>query len=385
MDYSRGLASMAKSLALAIVGGIASAAWERGLWATLFGALLVLVWVLIVDWSAGPRAVLQTTRQNKSEPQIEPLPLRRVLDEVPVPILMIEQAAVQSLNRAARTLFGTDDRVLPAPAGLLDPLTVDLLHEQRRWRVHRVKALGSPTERTIVTLVDVEEEERAAEVRVSADMIQVLGHELLNGLAPILSLAESGQAAVQASPPQFPLLSEILNTLARRTEALLRFTEAYRAMARLPEPTRASVRLSALADDLRLLFRGHWSEAVTLCAAIEQDISVAVDRDQLTQALWSIIQNGAEAALAAEAHPRVELSFRFDSSLLIIEVSDSGGGIDAEATVRIFRPFQTTKMHGTGIGLSLARQIARAHGGDLTLAKTRPATFRMSIPLQRLS
>jgi hypothetical protein len=96
-------------------------------------------------------------------------------------------------------------------------------------------------------------------------MIHVMGHELLNGLAPIVSLAESGLAAWgQSEARRAQLMPEILATLARRAESLQRFTEAYRALARLPDPTIAAIEAQAFLGDMALLFTGHWQQRVAL-------------------------------------------------------------------------------------------------------------------------
>ena len=209
-------------------------------------------------------------------------------------------------------------------------------------------------------------------------MIQVLGHELLNGLAPIASLAESGAVAVARPEVDVALLREILDTLARRAEGLQRFTEAYRAIARLPEPTRRAVPVGELTDDLARLFATRWP-AVALSVAADAD-AWALDRDQIVQAVWALLQNAAEAATAAHA-AGAEVALRITASdTLAIEIEDNGPGVPADAVARIFRPFHTTKADGTGVGLSLARQIALAHGGTLTLASDAPTRFRLTIP-----
>ena len=87
---------------------------------------------------------------------------------------------------APRAIFGADDRIVPAPPGLLDPSAPTFRHEGRLWRIDRVEASSGVT---VAALIDVESEELAAEARASADLIEVLGHELLNGL----SLVSAGE------------------------------------------------------------------------------------------------------------------------------------------------------------------------------------------------
>jgi signal transduction histidine kinase len=373
MGFRRGLSPVAASLGLVICGVAGAVAWRNGLWGLLTGAMVAALWLAALNaWTAiRPRAVTPPATVTRADADARAV--RLLLDAAPTPLVGIEGTTARTLNRAARRLFATDDRILPPPAALTDPVAARLHHEGRGWRIDRVLVTDG---RSVAALIDIEQEERVAEARASADMIQVLGHELLNGLAPIVSLAESGAAAVARPELDSHLLREILGTLARRAEGLQRFTEAYRALARLPEPSRQAVRLGALADDLARLFAGRWPDA-SLTIAVEPALDWSLDRDQIGQALWALLQNAVEAA---DGGARVALRMHGSGVDLAIEVEDHGPGVPPEAAARIFRPFHTSKPEGTGIGLSLARQIALAHGGTLTLGAGRPTLFRMTLP-----
>ncbi len=239
-------------------------------------------------------------------------------------------------------------------------------------------------ERVLAALVDIEQEERVAEARATAEMIHILGHELLNGLAPIVSLAESGLAAVEMPETDQLVLHEILGTLARRAEGLLRFTEAYRELARLPEPIRRTVSVHELIKDLERLFVGKWPD-VELSVEVPEALSWLLDRDQIYQAIWALLQNAVDAIATAKTDKEgaVALCGFVTRDGLTIEVRDNANGLMDETTDHFFRPFHTTKPSGTGIGLSLARQIANAHGGILTLQSRSPTTFRLQMPTTR--
>ncbi|MET0373806.1 MAG: HAMP domain-containing sensor histidine kinase, partial [Rhizorhabdus sp.] len=195
---------------------------------------------------------------------------------------------------------------------------------------------------------------------------------LLNGLSPIVSLADSAITAAAAGHPSLP---NILATLARRIEGLEGFTRGYRDLARLPAPVRAPVSLAELGDDLARLFAARFGPGVTLTCAIPDAAMADVDRDQLTQAVWALLQNGAEAA---GDHGSVTLSITSAPKALTILVGDSGPGVTPDARTRIFRPFHSSKPTGSGIGLTLARRIARAHGGDVKLDNDRTTQFRLT-------
>jgi len=360
--------------ALVMAGATLVLALQMGWWATLCGAALVTAWIIAVDCWSVLRAAAPIGSAASRVADAEATSLRSLLDQVPVPLIRLDTTGARAINRAARSLFDTDDRILPSPPALLDPATDRLGHEGRRWRISAVNT--APGQRLLV-LIDVEAEERAAEGRASDEMIDILGHELLNGLSPIVSLADS---AVTAAARGDVVLPDILATLARRAESLEGFTRAYRTLSRLPDPVPAPVSLGDLADDLARLFASRFGASVALAHHVPLDAVACVDRDQVTQALWALLQNGAEAALAAPSPCQVDLSMACGAGHLTVRVCDTGPGIKASNRVRIFRPFFTTKPHGSGIGLSLARRIARAHGGDLTLLALSATTFELRLP-----
>ncbi|MEJ8630289.1 HAMP domain-containing sensor histidine kinase [Sphingomonas sp. I4] len=282
----------------------------------------------------------------------------------------MDGAAARALNRAGRTLFATDDRLTPTPPALVDPRETRLRHEGRSWRIERVAGGGQ----ALVMLVDVEAERRAAEVHADNEMIDILGHELLNGLSPIVSLADSAQVAAERGDARLPA---ILATLARRIEGLERFTRAYRMLARLPDPVRTVVDMGEMVDDLSRLFAERFNDRATLSIEMPEGTAGWCDRDQITQALWALLHNAAEAALVGTVAPAVTLAVTAEADRLVVRVSDSGQGVAAPERARIFRPFHTTKPEGSGIGLTLARRIAQAHGGELTLLPVAVTTFEL--------
>ncbi|WP_374406410.1 ATP-binding protein [Pelagerythrobacter sp.] len=372
----RGWRAAALGLMLAGCGIVAAFAWTRGYWGLLTGAGLAVLWLAGLAWwnAARPPAGGGSGQYaSPSDPTDDRAVMQRLLlDAAPTPLLAIEGDTARALNRAARAIFATDDRIVPPPPALLDPAAKHLRHEGRQWRIDRIDASGGSST-SVAALIDFEREERVAEARASAELIEILGHELLNGLAPIVSLADSARAAKAPG-----LLREILELLARRAEGLQRFASGYRDLARLPEPAPAPVPLRRFADDQARTFAGRWP-AIELVTEVFVDGAWPMDRDQIDRAVWALLHNAAEAASDAE-QPRVGLSLARDARQLVIAVSDNGPGVPPESRAQVFRPFHTTKPEGSGIGLSLARQIAHAHGGTLELADTRPTTFRLTLP-----
>lgn len=379
MAFKRGFSVYLPGACLFGCGALSMVASQDGLWGLFTGAVLatVLLISLYRSQASSPTSAVPLAVQDAA---IEDATVLKILlDYAPTPLLGVANGVVRALNRAAREMFVTDDRVLPPPPALLKPDATYFRYEARGWRIDRVEIARA--NRMVVALIDIEQEERSAEARATSNLIEILGHELLNGLAPIVSLAESGLAVIAKRDLSYRLLPEILGTLARRAEGLQRFTEAYRAMARLPEPLRRPVSVQEMMDDLVRLFRGRWPH-IDFNDHVTCTHEVMLDRDQISQAIWAILQNSAEAVSCHKADGHVCLIGYQSNTQLQIYITDNGPGISDEHKDHIFRPFHTTKLNGTGIGLSLARQIAHAHGGTLLLSSSYPTKFHLTIPLR---
>ena len=380
MASDRGVRAIGLAAGMALAAVAAALAWQAGIWGAFTLSLLAAAWFAAVLYGQAAHlpvgdATLAEQAPGPAPPETGALLHRLLLDAAPTPLVALHHDHARALNRAARQMFGTDARILPIPGPLADETATHLHHEGRRWRIDRVSAGGDPAVSAVVALVDVESEASLAEARASAELIDVLGHELLNGLAPIVSLADSAQQAADAEPVDHALLREILGPLKRRAEGLERFARAYRELARLPAPTIAPWDMAEFLHDLRQGFVRRWPEIDFVVEPCEVT-AWRFDRDQLFQALWALLHNAAEAASQGSS-ARVDLSCRREGQRLALEVADSGGGIVPGSADHIFRPFHTTKPDGSGIGLSLARQIARAHGGTVDLVGARPTRFRL--------
>ena len=238
----------------------------------------------------------------------------------------------------------------------------------------------------LAVLTDVQSEMLAAEARTLRDLLQVLGHEIMNSLTPVTSMAESACAMLAGGDPaELPKVAEALQTIQRRAEGLDRFVQGYRTLARLPEPVLRPASVSAVLRDAAVLFETRWGpRGIALdVEAPSPDIVARMDAELIGQALLNLLANGAEAASAGAADPpRVSLAGFLAHERAAFRVSDNGAGVPAGREETIFQPFFSLKPGGTGIGLGLARQIASSHGGTLRLEVPetgRGASFVLSV------
>lgn len=365
---SRILLGLAAQVLLFGLGAAAMAAWSGGLYASLVLSLGLAGWLgtIALLRLLPPRHARQPSSPATEHEQAERTMLRAVMMQAPVPLLAVEDSGrIRALNRAARTLFDTDDLVFSPPPALCDG-SARVQCKGRVLRIDRIVAHDAGPARAILVLVDVEAEARMAEARTTRELLQVLSHEVMNALTPVASLSESALDLLEAPSPPVAPLRDILGTLARRTGGLLDFTRAYRELARLPEPVIATTEIPALFTDLQRMFAARWGSQVTLQCSAPANLTLRADREQLGQALWALLQNGAEAALETSDTPTVSLDAHVQEHILF-RVSDNGPGIPPEQKRRIFLPFVTTKAKGNGVGLSLAQQIVHGHGGELIL------------------
>jgi two-component system, NtrC family, nitrogen regulation sensor histidine kinase NtrY len=197
---------------------------------------------------------------------------------------------------------------------------------------------------------------RRQEVQTWKKVIRVISHELNNSLAPLASLAHSGAELVRRG--QTERLPQILQTIGERTRHLESFILGYARFAKLPAPRLEPVPWPAFADRLAA------QVAFRLAGALPEEPG-RIDVAQMEQALLNLLKNAHESGSRPDD---VELQVRRVQDLLRIEVLDRGSGMNDAVLTNALVPFYSTKRSGTGLGLALAREIAEAHGGRITLS-----------------
>ena len=296
---------------------------------------------------------------------------------------LINPAGEHLLARPAAELLGrTADEL-----GIADCLANEDTHIRKRAfpggagrfevRRARFREGGKPHELLVVADLSraLREEERAAWQR----LLRVLGHELNNSLTPIRSMTGTLAKLLAQQPPPPDWREDVgggLAVIGDRAEALTRFMAGYTALARLPPPTKRDFEIGELVRRAARL-----EQRLTVAVADAPPLHINADPDQVEQALINLIKNAADAALPLREGVRAR--WRAERDVAHIEIEDDGPGLGT--TENLFIPFYTTKPGGSGIGLVLARQIAEAHGGALTLesrAKARGCVAHLSLPLQ---
>lgn len=216
----------------------------------------------------------------------------------------------------------------------------------------------------IVAFNDISSEIAENEQESWSRLIRVLTHEIMNTITPISSLSETLVTFDDVSEE----VRNGLSTISKSSKDLIKFVDSYRNLTRVAPPVKKAFYFKDLAERAINLTREQAMENGAICTYEEhsEDIVLYADEGQITQILINIIKN----AIQAEAHNITITSHITFSEQTVISISNDGLPISRESQDEIFIPFYTTKQEGTGIGLSLSRQIMRMHNGSLSLTRS---------------
>jgi nitrogen fixation/metabolism regulation signal transduction histidine kinase len=348
-------------------------------------------------------SIQQTPDRLKSERQLQYT--EALLDTVTAALLVIrEDGTVVLANRSARRLAGQPVSTLHEIAAL-GGTTASLLQSMQPG-ARRVAYLadgqpvyvsatefrgaGNGGKQRLISLQRIAGELDAVEIKAWQDVASVLTHEMMNSLTPIASLSENLEQLLRDAQQTKSLdptsieVSAALEAIKRRSQGLMSFVERYRAVAELPAPDLQPVDLERLFAGVDRLMSPMLREAgVAYQRRSESPApSILADADLLEQAIINLIRNAAEAAAEADG-PAVTVDCELRDGEWVIAVADNGQGLNEQQRERIFVPFYTTKPDGSGIGLSLARQIAFAHRGRIDVEPNDPsgAVFSIVLPV----
>ncbi len=299
--------------------------------------------------------------------------LARILEVMHAPLFafdrddrlqQVNNAGVELLESTHARCIGSSARELGLD-GLLaaaDQTTHTLGTKSSRWLLRKAAFRQDGAPHTLLLLADVSLTLQDEEQRSWKRLIRVLGHELSNSLAPIKSIAGSLLTRAENIPGDDVVIRDFrrgLGVIESRADALHRFVQSYRKLAQLPPPQLRPVPLGPLLDRVVNL-----EQRMAIKLEPGPPAVLNADPDQLEQMFINLLANAVDASLCNGAQP-VRASWQLGGTSVTVVIEDRGLGIaNAE---NLFVPFYTTKPTGSGVGLALAQQIARAHGGEIQL------------------
>lgn len=320
--------------------------------------------------------------------------LDSVVQHIGIGLVAFDQKGrVELLNPAAKTLLdvpvlrniddlGSVSPELHAKLLTLRPGRRDLVTLPLGGRVLQLSLRATELRRqrevhTIVSIQNISPELNEKEMEAWRNLIRVLTHEIRNSLTPIASLAASVEQMVvpgesEAGKDGARASSEIrdaLQAIQRRSEGLLQFVNAYRDLTHIPELELESLKVGEMLDRVvKVVTPQPEDRTVRLRTVVRpEEMTLTADPRLIEQVLINVVLNALQAT-EGQADAEIVLEAAIDAeNRAVIRVTDNGPGIVGDSLEKIFVPFYSTRQGGSGIGLSLSRQIMRMHRGDLTV------------------
>ena len=311
---------------------------------------------------------LQHTREEQMEREKY---YEQILNAVDTGILVVDSHDnILQHNQAALRLLDTD--VLTHMNQVKEKLKDEHLAK------HETQAMLKDKHVRIIALSDVSHELSNQEVDSWIKLIRVLTHEIMNTITPVTSLSETLLTRVTEDKD----LKQGLETIHKTGTELLAFVNNYRRFTHVPQPQPALFYVEPFLERMALLCNHEVEISVS-----PKDLLVYADESLLSHVVTNILKNAVEAFREKEREDKQELirlqAYANAQESIIIDVSNNAGLIPEDVASHIFIPFFTTKPEGSGIGLSLSRQIMRVSGGSLSLHQDKAqgiTTFRIIIP-----
>ncbi len=336
--------------------------------------------------------VLEAFRKARSEKEEHGQYLNTVVQQVRIGILSFDvDGNIQLMNTNAKRLLGTAviknihefikinpklyhaiNSVAPGKSELYKggkELFLTIQATELRIRGTNVK---------LVTLQNIQPELQKQELEAWQNLTRVLRHEIMNSITPISSLTSTLREILNHDMKKIDEHYELkeegaedlrdgLVTIESRSRGLIKFIDAYREYTSLPKPKIVTVMLSELIAHVAQLMTPELKKTNIKFkySCSSEYLTIQADLEMIEQVLINLLKNAIEA-LAGSENPTLELVGRYDEKAVKIEIIDNGSGIIEEALEHIFVPFYTTKRSGSGIGLSLSRQIMQMHQGSIT-------------------
>ena len=318
----------------------------------------------------------------------------QMLDHVRTGVIVLDQLHVNYCNQAARTLLGLHsfrnlnqlDDLYPNLGKTFASLscnseqraTFSTDRGERTITMAATEALIKGKTVKIVAFNDISSDIAENEELAWARLIRVLTHEIVNTITPISSLSDmlsQDIAAAQLSPDEpayrqldMQELASGLQTISTSAKGVIKFVNTYRNLTKVPVPVKTAFYLRDLVDRVLQLTAKQVAEVGAECSFVEltEDILLYADENQIAQILVNLVTN----ALQAEATKITITAMIDEADAVIIDITNNGLAITPESQKQIFIPFFSTKPEGSGIGLSLSRQMMRQHNGTIHLARS---------------
>jgi len=341
-------------------------------------------------------AVIKDFQEVRSEREEHYHYLQTIVQNVDISIITYQRdGTVEMINRSARNLFQVGalkninglskiseelvDTLLNLQAGIGKLVKIQVEDDILQLAISGTEFHVQDKVVMLTSIKDIQNVLEEQETEAWQKLIRVLTHEIMNSITPIASLSstldimlkgiKSGEGTgTNLNEETVDEIQKALQTINKRSTGLLHFVNTYRNLTRIPKPNFKVVRVEEMCKNIRMLMEEEIkSNNIQLVSEIEpEDLDVYADEELIEQVMINLIKNSIHA-LEGRPESRIYVrAFVNKRGRVTIQVIDNGPGILKEVLDKIFIPFFTTKTKGSGIGLSLSKQILRLHGGTIS-------------------
>ncbi len=342
---------------------------------------------------------LSKLRSSRTERDSEYQFFKNIVQHVGIGLLTFKKdGTIQIMNTAAKRLLRVskaetveDLRVVSDPlvdvflklkTGGRELIRLKTGDESVQLSVFAIELTMRGEEVKLISMNNIQTELEEKEMEAWQNLVRVLTHEIMNSVTPISSLAgiveEDLKHRIEKGPEAILKKDELqdmhlsLQTITKRSEGLIHFVKEFRNLTHIPAPKPTTVEAKSLLEELAMLHKKELADRSITCTVLvePEHLKIFADKHMIEQVLINLIKNAIQAFDEQDDKHIALSAYTNEKGRAVIRVKDNGPGIDPEALDKIFIPFYSTKKTGSGIGLSLSRQIMRRHEGSITVKST---------------
>ena len=393
-------------LLILVTAFAAVAAARSGIWFSASGAALLCLFIIYrefklfdecADALKDEKFYTHLVAKKTAETETELHFYKMVMEGVDTAVIMAtDGGCVEWMNSAARSLVGNEELL---PAAIMEGVknrSSEVILAGKEYSLECSRLSLRFSDRNIVVLKNIHSSIERSKVESWHKLVRVLTHEIMNSMTPIISLSETlcesakNDVLSVDGDDSMENIRRGLEIIKRRSSGLLSFVENYRKLTRIAAPDKKLFALKGLLDDLRELFSHPY---IKFESSAVDGVELLADRTQIEQVLINLLKNSVEACeersnSAGDYDKRItfaaDVVHASGSRFVEFSVTDNGIGVLASVREQLFVPFFTTKKSGSGIGLSLCKQIITNHGGSIEIESDENGgcTVKCSLPMQ---
>lgn len=339
---------------------------------------------------------LAKLRVSRTERDSEYQFFKNIVQHVGIGILTFKKdGSIQIINSAARRLLRIPkaDRIedlrevseplveafLKLKTGGRELIRIKMGDESIQLSIFAIELTLRGDELKLISMSNIQSELEEKEMEAWQNLVRVLTHEIMNSVTPISSLAsiveedlkhklESNQE-INLKKEEAQDMHLSLQTINKRSQGLIRFVKEFRNLTHIPKPKLTTIDVKNLLEETAVLHKKELADrSIKISFAVDtEQLKVTADKTMIEQVLINLVKNAIQAFDEEQDKAIALRGYTNEKGGVVISIKDNGPGIEPEALEKIFIPFFSTKKTGSGIGLSLSRQIMRQHEGSVTV------------------